>query len=109
MFVKTEFNEFEVVIEDATFTLREGDPLRYILTNMKTTGANKAEFDINEIQDSFLNESLVGWKGLFKNENKEPLDFKTDNFKFIPAQVKAALWNNFVKRCSFAIDEKKSL
>ena len=109
MFIKTEFVQFEVEIDGAKFKLREDDPTKFMIGKIRTTGTdNKAEIDVNGIQDDFLNACLVGWDGITASETKQPVAFSKTNIKFIPAIVRSQLWGKFMERCSLSEEEKKS-
>lgn len=108
LYVKTEFVEFEVEIKGAKFKLVEGDPTRFMLSKIKSDGGNKVILDINDIQDAFIDECLVGWEGMFANETKAELPFKKENFRFLTTEIKSTLWGKFVARCSLSETEKKS-
>lgn len=108
MDIKTIFNEFEVVVSDAVFTLREMDVSSALVGSFSTDGSGKMEVDMDKVMTNALVKSIITWKGVNSAESKEPLAVNKENIGKLPFAVKSVLFEELQKRSVLSIDEKKN-
>jgi len=110
MDIKTIFNEFEVKIEDAVFTMREMDVSSCLqgAVSYSSDSGNKIEIDMMEVMTKALIKSIISWTGLKSAETKEDLKVNADTIRKLPFLVKNTLFEELQKRSTIQAEEKKN-